>query len=353
VAALAVAGLPTALAEPLPGVGAPAQAVPATYVVVDVDTGNVVASADARTPHLPASTIKLLTALMAAERLPAGDSVPITALAESMPARKINVKAGQTWKLTDLMYCLLMISANDAAVAIAERTSGSLAEWTTLAQKTVKRLGLEDGPVLGDPSGLDDQFAQGGGSMISARDLAIIARAVLARPDLMAIIGTKDYSFTGGDGVEHHFTNHNLFLSLYEGATGMKTGTTTRAGSTFVGSATRGGRTMLVVELNAPDPYLQAGRLLDQAFAVAPSAEPTVDALPAVVREASSPTTVPPGGSEVALSPTASAPRAKGRVDFDEMPVTIAVFLLGIVGLVITRKLLFRTVPPPDSDIPA
>ncbi|MEO7557003.1 MAG: hypothetical protein ABIV94_10430, partial [Acidimicrobiales bacterium] len=239
------------------------------------------------------------------------------------------------------------------AVAVAERTSGSLADWTTLAQRTATRLGLEDNPVLGDPSGLDDQFEQGGGSLISARDLAIVARAVLARPDLMAIIGTKEYSFDGGDGVQHHFTNHNLFLSLYDGATGMKTGTTTRAGSTFVGSATRDGRTMLVVELNAPDAYLQAGRLLDQAFAVAPSAEPTADALPPVVRDASSPTTAPPSGSEVALSPTAVSPTAKGRVDFNELPVTIAIFMLGMIGLVITRKLLFGSAPRPGRDTAA
>src|SRR4051794_30712050 len=83
---------------------APPAPMPQSYVLVDADTGNVLAQQDARSPHLPASTIKLMTALMAVQSLPPEDKVPISALAESMPARKINVKAGQMWSLNDLLH---------------------------------------------------------------------------------------------------------------------------------------------------------------------------------------------------------------------------------------------------------
>jgi serine-type D-Ala-D-Ala carboxypeptidase (penicillin-binding protein 5/6) len=328
---------PLAGAASPPSTEAPPPQVPAAYIVVDVDTGNIVSQADSRTLHPPASTIKLMTALIAAERLPATDVVPISPLAESMPARKINVKAGQTWTLNDLMHCLLMISANDAAVAVAERVGGSLDGFTAIAQATADRLGLVDKPVFNDPAGLDDEFAHGGGSFISARDLAIVARAVLARPDLMAIIGKTEYSFTGGDGLGHHFTNHNLFLGMYAGATGMKTGTTDKAGSTFVGSATRNGRTMLTVELNAPDAYRSAAVLLDQGFATPVASESKVDALPAVVKGASVATTTPPPVAEGSAA-AAPAKHAGSKLDINSPMVAAAILLAGVIALVIVRR---------------
>ncbi|HEV3226700.1 MAG TPA: serine hydrolase, partial [Acidimicrobiales bacterium] len=225
---------------------------PKAYVLVDADTGAVIAQQDARTVRPPASTIKLLTALIAAQRLKTTDSIPISAVAEGMPARKINVKAGQVWAYAHLMYSMLMVSANDAAVALAEKLGGgTLDGYVPIANATAARLGLSDNPILNDPAGLDDQFANKGGDRISARDLAIVARAVLARPDLMGMIDTRDYRFTAGDQIAHHITNHNLFLDLYPGANGLKTGTTDLAGHTFVGSATRGGRTMLAVVFDA------------------------------------------------------------------------------------------------------
>jgi D-alanyl-D-alanine carboxypeptidase (penicillin-binding protein 5/6) len=328
------AGAPAAHGAP-PPTEPPPPPVPKAYVLVDADTGNVVAQQDARSLHLPASTVKLMTALIAAERLPANDMVPISALAEAMPARKINVKAGQQWTLKDLMHCLLMISANDAAVAIAERVGGTLDGFTQIAQATADRLGLSDRPAFNDPAGLDDEFAHGGGSYTSARDLAIVARAVLARPDLMSIIGTKDYTFTGGDGLGHHFTNHNLFLGMYDGATGMKTGTTDKAGSTFVGTATRGGRTMLVVEYNAPDYYRSAAVLLDQGFATPVASESKVDALPPVVRDASVPTTPT---TAAAAAPTATSRRPDAHLDINSPPVAAAIFLAGMLLLAFLRR---------------
>jgi D-alanyl-D-alanine carboxypeptidase (penicillin-binding protein 5/6) len=344
-AVLVLLGSP-AVAKPPPTTADPGPPpLPKAYVLVDADTGNVLASQDARRPVHPASTIKLLTALIAVQRLPAGDAVPISSLAESMPARKMNVKSGQSWTLVDLMHSLLMVSANDSAVAIAERVGGGTVEgWTKIAQQAADRLGLVDHPVLNDPAGLDDQFSQGGGTLISARDLAIVGRAVLARADIMSIIQTPKYEFAGGDGIGHKLTNQDPFLALYPGATGLKTGATEKAGRTFVGSATRDGRTMLVVVFDAIDPLRSAEAFLDQGFATPVASESSIDALPAVVPDAAltPPTTVQQVVSEQAAGTTARTALGRGSngMTLNSPPVAAAVLLAGLVLLVIVRRTL-------------
>src|SRR3954453_17610988 len=288
-ALLALVGIPPARAAQAP------PPPPRAWILVDADTGVVLSAQGARTPQRPASTIKLLTALIASEQLSPAEAIPISATAEGMPARKINVKAGQSWTYDALLHSMLMGSANAAPVAIAEKLGdGSLDGWGRLALATADRLGLADKPVLNDPAGLDDEFSYKGGSLISPRDLAIVPRAVLRHPELLAIVQTTHYEFQGGDGVGHELNNHDLFLSLYPGATGLKTGTTDKAGRTFVGTATRNGRTMLAVVFDAVDVYGSAGQLLDQGFATPVASESTfTDKLPDVVSDASIPTTAP------------------------------------------------------------
>ena len=257
------------LAAPLPAEAQapPPPPAPQAWIVVDADTGAVIDGSGERMPLRAASVIKLLTALIAVERLPAGATVPVSPLAEGMPARKINMKAGQAWALTDTLYSLLLVSANDAAAALAERVSGSRAEFAAAMADAARRLGLEDTPVLRDPAGLDaEPFAFDGGNFISARDLAIVARAALAQPQIRLIVATDNYRFNGGDGINHVVRNHNLLLNRYPGATGMKTGYTRGAGHTLIGSATRNGRTMIAVVLNAVDPTGSTVQLLDKGF---------------------------------------------------------------------------------------
>jgi D-alanyl-D-alanine carboxypeptidase (penicillin-binding protein 5/6) len=317
-----------------PAASQPAPPLPKAYVLVDADTGVVIAQQDSRTLRPPASTIKLLTALIASQRLRPSDGIPITAVAEGMPARKINVKAPQVWAYDHLMRSMMMVSANDAAVALAEKVGGgTLDGYVSIANETAARLGLADSPILNDPAGLDDQFSNKGGDRISPRDLAIIARAVLASPDLMTIVDTRDYRFTGGDLLPHKLTNHNLFLDLYPGANGLKTGTTDLAGHTFVGSAVRGGRTMMVVVFDAVDYYGSAGALLDQGFNTPVEAEATLDHLPPIVPNASlpPPTTVP--AVAASLSGTGSS-----KSIFDSTGFALLVLVIGLLPLRALRR---------------
>src|SRR3954452_5946114 len=134
-ALLALVGAPPARAAQAP------PPPPRAWILVDADTGVVLSAQGARTPQRPASTIKLLTALIASEQLSPAQAIPISATAEGMPARKINVKAGQSWTSDRLLSSMRMVSANDAAVAIAETADErSLDGGARLAADTADRL---------------------------------------------------------------------------------------------------------------------------------------------------------------------------------------------------------------------
>ena len=198
---------------------------PAAWVLVDADSGAVVDAGNAHTSVPVASIFKVLTALVAVQHLRPGDPVPVSAHAAGMPARNINLKQGQLWRFDDLLHALLIVSANDAAVAIAEKVGGDLAGFDRLMAATAKHLGLADHPVLLDPAGLDDEFSYEGGNRISARDMAIVTRAALGYPQIASAVAEPVYRFDGGDGNPHRLLNHNLMLTSYPGAIGVKTGT--------------------------------------------------------------------------------------------------------------------------------
>jgi D-alanyl-D-alanine carboxypeptidase (penicillin-binding protein 5/6) len=193
------------------------------------------------------------------------------------------MKAGQVWTYTDAMHALLLSSANDAAVALAEAAAGSVELFQQRFASTASALGMADSPVLMDPAGLDDRESVGGGNLVSARDLAIAARALLASPTLAEAVGTRIYRFHGVDNVDHRLVNHNRLLRTYPGAVGMKTGYTVRAGNCLIAVARRDGRTMISVVLHAfGTSYDPSVALLDKGFATPVAAESTAEQLPPV-----------------------------------------------------------------------
>jgi D-alanyl-D-alanine carboxypeptidase len=243
----------------------------------------------------------------------------------------------------------LLASANDAAIALAERAGGTVEGFQSMFAATAASLGLADQPILKDPAGLDGPSGVDGGNLISARDLAIAARALLAQPFLAQIVATPVYYFPGPDNVQHRLTNHNkLFLTTYAGAIGVKTGFTDRAGACLIAAARRNGRTMLAVVLHGSNPTQTAEALLDKGFATPVEAEPTVDRLPAVTSGAPKPTPSTTTGPSLATSGVVGAPSLhKASSDIlgptpSSWPVRIAVIILAVVGLallaVMTRR---------------
>jgi D-alanyl-D-alanine carboxypeptidase len=267
---------------PRPASAEPASQPPNAYILVDADTGKVLAGRNEHEPHLTASTVKLLTALVALERLPLDSAVPVTARAAMQPENKINMKEGEVWKLNDALHSLLMSSANDAAFAIAERTSGTVEQFAEDANATARRLGARD-TTFGDPAGLDDRNSFAGGTRMSAYDLAVVARNALTVPEIADPAKLMSYDFTDPTGAGRHLTNHNDgFLTTYPGATGLKTGYTSRANRTLVTSATRDGRTLIAVVLGTWDDTGWSGFLLDQGFATVASGPGTGETIPPV-----------------------------------------------------------------------
>jgi D-alanyl-D-alanine carboxypeptidase len=305
---------------------------PKAWVLVDADTGAVLSASDDRDAKPVASLSKIITALTVVHALKPGTDIPVSAKAEGMPARKINMKAGQVWTLEDSLTSMLLSSANDAAVALAERTSGSLDAFIGDLEKTATRIGLQDSPVLRDPAGLDDEFSVDGGNLISARDLAIAARALLNENRLAQVVASVDARFLGGDGIQHHLINHNRLLKTYPGAIGVKTGYTKRSGRCLVAAAQRDGRTMLAVVIDVYDTYGAAGHLLDQGFATPVSAEPA-DRLPDP-EHAGPPVSVSPA-LRVASDPAVADNLRRHE---DELSAAAGVLLLAFIALRSRRK---------------
>jgi serine-type D-Ala-D-Ala carboxypeptidase (penicillin-binding protein 5/6) len=261
-AVLAWAPGPAGAQAPPPGVPFPAKA----FILVDADTGKVLDAFNEHEALPPASTTKLMTALVATEKLGRDATFTVSADAAAQAAMRIGMVAGERWTIEAALHSLMLVSANDAAYALAEAASGTLAAFGNDMNAAAVRYGMEDSHFA-DPAGFDDASAFGGGSRLSAYDLAIAARNVLAVPELAGMANTPKYTFDGPDGHAHVLYNHNKLLNRYAGATGLKTGYTALAGHTFVGTATRDGRTMIAVVLNADDTYGIASKLMDKGFA--------------------------------------------------------------------------------------
>jgi D-alanyl-D-alanine carboxypeptidase (penicillin-binding protein 5/6) len=259
----------------------------------------------------------------------------------------LGMKAGQVWSFNDTLHAMLMLSANDAATALAERVSGSREAFVAEMERTGAALHLVDHPILRDPAGLDDQFSVAGGNFVSAYDLAVMARTALAIPAIRQIVDLPEYRFTAPDGVVHVIRNVDRSLEVYPGAIGIKTGYTKAAGQTFMAAATRDGRTMLAVVLQSPDIYRSASALLDLGFATPVAKESRVDHLPAVSTSAASPiaTTEPvtrraAGG--LAVAPAHDAGFFGGLLRDIVVGVAATVLVLATVVVVLRRRVVRR-----------
>ncbi len=261
-ATVAIAGPPAAGAA-----GPPATQPPASYMAIDAGTGAIVAASNEHAAHLTASTIKILTALVALEHLPAASPIRVSRLAASQPAMKIDMREGSTWTLDEALTSVLVVSANDAAYALAENAGGNLDRFAAMATTTGRRLGLRD-TTFKDPAGLDGAQGFGGGTTSSAYDLAIIARNALAVPAIADTASKISVDFTDPFGVGRHLVNHNKgFLSGYPGAIGLKTGYTKAASRTLLAAARRDGHTCIASVMGTWDDTGWASWLLDQCFA--------------------------------------------------------------------------------------
>lgn len=195
-----------------------------------------------------ASTTKIMTAILALEYGNLEDSVTVSARAASMPKVHLGMKEGETYKLKDLLFSLMLESHNDSAVAIAEHIGGSVEGFAEMMNQKARDLGCENTYFI-TPNGLD--AAQGEKiHSTTAYDLAKIASYAVGNDLFVALVGTKSHQFSEQQsGRSFQVSNKDQFLNMMDGAIGIKTGFTNQAGYCFVGAVRKEDRTLISVVL--------------------------------------------------------------------------------------------------------
>jgi D-alanyl-D-alanine carboxypeptidase (penicillin-binding protein 5/6) len=265
------------LAAP-PGTPAPPEVAATTWVVADLDTGDVLGACGAHVRRRPASVQKLLLAATALPLLPADQVVEATAEDVALPSDSsaVGLLVGGRYPVSTLWYGLLLQSGNDTANALARVAGGAGGIAATVAAMNAEayRLGAED-THASNPHGLDepDQYT-------SAYDLALIARVDFDRADFVQYDTLAQMQWPAQpprDPTGFQIQNENMLLKNYPGALGGKTGFTDEARHTYVGAAQRNGRRLVVTLMGAEiapfgRTWKQASMLLDWGFTVPPAA---------------------------------------------------------------------------------
>ena len=221
-------------------------------VLIDADTGRVLYAKDAEHQRPMASTTKIMTLIVALENANPDDIVTVSDYAASMPDVQLHLRAGEHYRLGDLLYSMMLESHNDSAVAIAEHVAGTVPAFAVLMNAKARDIGCYDTYFI-TPNGLDAEDS-GGVHSTTAFDLARILRyCIMQSPkkeEFLKITRTNAYSFSDLEGIRT-FTvgNKNAFLHMMEGALTGKTGFTGNAGYCYVGALRQGERTFIVALL--------------------------------------------------------------------------------------------------------
>jgi serine-type D-Ala-D-Ala carboxypeptidase (penicillin-binding protein 5/6) len=237
---------------------------PRAGLVFDLGDGEVLWRRDPLRVLPIASLTKIMTALVVVERTRPAQRVKITQAALNYTGSGIGLlPKGRRVRLEALLNGLLLVSGNDAAIALAVHVSGSEQRFVALMNRHARRWGLRC-THFASSHGLED------GNRSCARDLAVLTRLAMSKPRIRRIARRPSAILRFPiKGHKLYLYGHNPLIRMgYAGAIGLKTGYTEAAGRCFVGVVRRGGRRLGVVLLNSPDPVKQAPKLLDAGFAV-------------------------------------------------------------------------------------
>ena len=221
-------------------------------VLIDADTGRILYAKNAEEQRPMASTTKIMTLIIALENANQDDIVMISDYAASMPDVQLHLRAGEHYRLGDLLYSMMLESHNDSAVAIAEHVGGTVPGFAALMNAKARDIGCYATYFI-TPNGLDAEDDTGVHSTTAA-DLARILRyCIMQSPkkeEFLKITRTNAYSFSDLEGIRT-FTvgNKNAFLHMMEGALTGKTGFTGNAGYCYVGALRQEERTFIVALL--------------------------------------------------------------------------------------------------------
>jgi len=225
--------------------------------IMDARTGRVLYDRSADRPGQPASTIKIITGLIAVESLHNNEMVRASAYAANMPASKVFLKKGASYQANDLINAVLLASANDASVALAEKVAGSEEAFARLMTKKAEALGAQN-TICKSANGLTRP-----GQQTTARDLATVFNRAMHNPEFAERMSTVQVHTSDGKLLR----SHNKALWTMDGAVGGKTGYTVAAGKTYVGKFQRDGRAIIVALLGSASMWDDIATLVDHGFA--------------------------------------------------------------------------------------
>ena len=225
-------------------------------ILLDAQTGRVLYEKDADSRSLIASTTKIMTALVICEHCNVLDRMKIPKEAVGIEGSSMYLKEGDVLSIQELLYGLMLHSGNDAAVALAIYCAGTVEGFAQMMNDKARQLGLT-GTHFENPNGLDSP-----GHYSTARDLAILTAYAMKNPIFYQTVSTK--SVRVGD---RSLSNHNKLLWRVDGADGVKTGYTKKAGRILVSSATREGRRLICVTINDGNDWADHASLLEKGFA--------------------------------------------------------------------------------------
>lgn len=235
-------------------------------VLMDMDSGRVLWGKNEHEPMSMASTTKIMTAIIALERADVNATVTVSKNATLAPHVKMHLSEGEEIRLYDLLLAMMLQSYNDSAVAVAEYVCGSVEEFCDAMNLKAGELGCTD-TFFETPNGLDK-----GNHHSTAYDMALITRYALENEDFVKLIATPSASFSTNKK-SYSFTNKDRLLREYEGALGVKTGFTNKAGQCFAGAAKRGNEGYVSVVLASgwgsvgkEQKWIDTKRILDYGF---------------------------------------------------------------------------------------
>ncbi len=230
-------------------------------VLIDQASGKVIYEKDMNDEHYPASTTKVLTALLALENMELDYKITLPDDYVNVGETNIGLRAGARQTAEELLMATMLYSANDAAQALAIGVAGSEQAFVDMMNQRVAELGLQH-THFANPHGLhsEDHYT-------SAYDLAMIARAAMDNPDFRRIVTTESFVVRRLNG-EENFTvnNRNGLLNQFEFADGIKTGYTRQAGNCIVASATKNDMQLIAVLLNSGNIFDESQTLLEWGF---------------------------------------------------------------------------------------
>ena len=235
---------------------------PRAGLVFDLDSGEVLWRRHPLQVLPMASLTKIMTVLLVAERTKPGERVRITPAALRYSGSGVGLlPKGKRVSIASLVHGLMLVSGNDAAIALAVHIAGTEARFVQAMNERARELGLRC-TRFASSHGLE------AGNRSCAADLAALSRIAMDRPRIARVVRKRQAVFRFPvKGRKLYLSGHNPLMRLgYPGAIGLKTGYTNEAGRCFVGVARRGGRTLGVVLLNSFDPAVQAPKLLDLGF---------------------------------------------------------------------------------------